>query len=103
MLEAVEQALKTTLHHWNKMKGSSEEEAEDEANQFEASFYKLMEEVRMWFNRLDNRPSTVEDALELPDIIEITEALPAELYLNFETELDLIVDGKIREEDEKYD
>lgn len=103
VLQVIEQALKITLHHWNQMKMSGEEEAEDEANQFEASFYKLMEEVRTWFSSLENRPSTLDDALELQDIREIIDRLPAELHLNFETELELIVEGETREEDAKYD
>jgi len=103
VLQGIEHALNITLHHWNQMKVSGEEEAEDEANQFEASFYTLMEAVRTWFSSLKIRPSTLDDALELPDIAEIIERLPAELHLNFETELELIVEGETREEDAKYD
>lgn|GEM_PF-727687 len=103
VLQGIEDALEITLHHWNQMKVSGEEEAENEANLFETSFYKLMEEVRTWFSSLEIRPSTLDDALELPDITAIIERLPAELHLNFETELELIVEGETREEDAKYD
>jgi len=96
-------ALKIVLDNWEKMKRSEEDEAEEDANQFEASFYAFVQEVRTWYEGLEHAPKTVEEALELPEIKELVEQLPVEILLNFETELDLIVDGVVREEDERYD
>lgn len=99
----IEKALRTMLENWEKMKKSHEEDAEEDANQFEASFYALMEQVRHWFGRLETKPETLEEALLLPDMAQIADLLPAEIYLNFETELELIVEGQTRVEDERYD
>ncbi|OUQ89143.1 hypothetical protein B5G50_07370 [Brevibacillus brevis] len=99
----IEKALRTTLEFWDRMKKSHEDDAEDDANQFEASFYRMMDHIREWYDQLETKPNTVEDALLLPDMAEVAEQLPVEIMLNFETELELIVDGQIREDDEKYD
>ncbi|MBW5467806.1 hypothetical protein GPJ61_08040 [Brevibacillus formosus] len=99
----IEKALHTTLEYWDRMKKSHEDDAEDDANQFEASFYRMMELIREWYDQLETKPDTLEDALLLPDVAEVAEQLPVEIMLNFETELELIVDGQIREDDEKYD
>ncbi|MED1948036.1 MULTISPECIES: hypothetical protein [Brevibacillus] len=99
----IEKALCTTLEYWDRMKKSHEDDAEDDANQFEASFYRMMELIREWYDQLETKPDTLEDALLLPDVAEVAEQLPVEIMLNFETELELIVDGQIREDDEKYD
>lgn len=99
----IEKALRQTLDAWERMKRSHEDDAEDDANQFEASFYKLMDTIRSWFNELPAKPKTLEDALLLPDLAEVADQMPGEIVLNFETELELIVDGQIRVDDEKYD
>ncbi|QRG68799.1 hypothetical protein [Brevibacillus choshinensis] len=99
----VEKALQTVLANWEKMKKSHEDDAGDEAEQFEASFYAWMEKLRSWFNQLDQKPATLDEALRLPEVEEITDLLPVELMLNFETELELIVEGQTRIEDERYD
>lgn len=46
MDKKIEKALHTTLESWNRMKKSQEDDAEEDANQFEASFYALMEQIR---------------------------------------------------------
>ncbi|ASJ52309.1 hypothetical protein BP422_01405 [Brevibacillus formosus] len=100
---SIGKALRTTLEYWDRMKQSHEDDAEDDANQFEASFYRMMEQIREWYDQLETKPDTLEDALLLPDMAEVAQQLPVEIMLNFETELELIVDGQIREDDEKYD
>lgn len=99
----IDKALKTMLDNWEKMKRSEEDEAEEDANQFEASFYAFMQEVRNWVEGLEQPPKTLEEAMQLAKIEELVEQLPVEIMLNFETELELIVDGEVREEDERYD
>jgi len=99
----MDKALRTMLDNWEKMKRSEEDEAEEDANQFEASFYALMQEVRNWVDGLEQPPKTLEEAMQLEKIEELVEQLPVEIMLNFETELELIVDGEVREEDERYD
>ncbi|WP_028549576.1 hypothetical protein [Paenibacillus sp. UNC451MF] len=103
MNEKVTKALDTTLNHWNSMSRSDQDEAEEMANAFEASFYRFIEAVREWVNELESRPQTLDELLEHPFVQEITDQLPVPLYLNFETEAELIVENKIRIDDEKYD
>lgn len=99
----VEKALQTVLANWDKMKKSHEDDAGDDADQFEASFYEWIEKLRSWFNQLEQKPATLDEALRLPEVEQITDLLPTELLLNFETELELIVEGQTRIEDERYD
>ncbi|MGG4493593.1 hypothetical protein [Brevibacillus reuszeri] len=99
----IEKALHTMLENWERMKKSHEDDAEDDANTFEASFYQLMERIREWFGQLEAKPATLDDALLLPDMAQLEKKLPVEILLNFETELELIVEGETRIEDEKYD
>lgn len=99
----LEKALQTVLTNWEKMKKSHEDDAADDAEQFEASFYRWMEKLREWFDQLEHKPATLEEALRLPDVEKMTDLLPVELMLNFETELELIVEGQTRMEDERYD
>jgi hypothetical protein len=103
-LEArLEIALNKVLRHWNAMSGAGSEDAEPTADTFEASFYALIDEIKTWYNRLEPKPQTLDEFLECSTIIEIVDHLPPPLYLNFETEADLIIDNIIRIDDEKYD
>ncbi|WNC16090.1 hypothetical protein [Brevibacillus brevis] len=99
----LKKALETVLASWERMKKSHEDDAGDDAEQFEASFYAWIEEVRRWFDRQEPKPATLEEALQLPEIQQSMELLPGELALNVETELELIVEGQTRVEDERYD
>ena len=99
----MKKALQLMLDNWEKMKRSDEEDAEEDADQFEASFYALCAEVRAWYEGLEEQPKTLEDALKLEEIKKMVEQLPAEILLNFETELEWIIEGEMRVEDERYD
>ncbi|MEJ8544355.1 hypothetical protein [Brevibacillus borstelensis] len=103
METAIEKALGVMLENWDRLKKSQVDDAEEDANQFEASFYVLIEQIRAWFTRLEETPQSLDDAVLLPEMEKIVQRLPGELILNFETELELIVDGETRVEDEKYD
>ena len=100
---AVKKALDTALANWAAMSKASQEEAEGTADGFEASFYAFVDTFREWVNRLEPRPQTMEQLLALPEVSELTERLPAPLYLNFETEAELILEHVIRDEEDKYD
>lgn len=99
----IESSLATVLNNWERMQKSEMMEADTDAEQFEASFYAFIKQVSLWMNSLPQKPSTLEEALQHPVVAQIAERLPAVLYLNFETEIDLLCDGIIREADEKYD
>ncbi|GGG14422.1 hypothetical protein [Paenibacillus abyssi] len=99
----VGQALDVTLNNWDAMSGSEGDEAEEAANAFEASFYIFIDTLSDWVLELEQPPQTLEEFLELPMIQSIVERLPAPLYLNFETEAELIIENKTRIEEDKYD
>jgi hypothetical protein len=100
---SVKQALNTTLQNWQTMTSYQSDEKEAVADQFQSSFYAFIEAVRDWALRLDALPQTLDDMLEITMIQEILDLLPAPLHLNFETELELILDGVEREDEDKYD
>jgi hypothetical protein len=99
----VKQTLEATLNNWTAMSKHENEDAESTANNFEASFYILIDAVREWFIGLDPKPQTLEEFLALSAIEEILDLLPAPLHLNFETEAELILEHKSRMDDAKYD
>lgn len=99
----VEQALEAALRHWKAMSGADNEEAESTADAFQASFYHFIDAVREWINGRNPRPQTLEAFLEMTEVQEIVDRLPAPLYLNFETEAELLIENKQRIDDDKYD
>ncbi|NHN34432.1 hypothetical protein [Paenibacillus agricola] len=104
-LVIVNSTLAATLKHWQSMSGAKQDEleAESTANEFEAAFYTYIDAVRAWIHGLEPQPQTLEEALELPLVQQMVDQLPTPLYLNFETELELIIEHKNRVDDEKYD
>lgn len=85
------------------MAASEQEESESTAEQFEASFYTLIDAVRTWYDELEEQLGTLEQFLNMPMIQDIMEQLPSPLVLNFETEAEFIVDRIIRMDEDKYD
>lgn len=103
MNEHVRKEFQKVLDQWKRnQQAHILEGAEDEATLLEHHFYKFIEVFGEWFKTIE-RPGSLEEALELPDIQEIVDELPAPLYIPFENELDLLVDGIEQENDEKYD
>lgn len=99
----VEQALHAMLTNWNLMAGAESDEAESTADTFQASFYRLIDAVRDWYDELEPRPTSLEQFMALPTMRTILDRLPAPLMLNFEIEAELLYDNLIRIEDDKYD
>lgn len=103
-MEKMREAFEYMQENWSRMQHSGDQdEAEEDANRFEKSFYAFIEAFKIWFNTLKPRPTTLDEVLVLPEVERITDELPVPLYLNFETELEYIVEDKTRIEDEKYD
>jgi hypothetical protein len=103
LTDKVTESLNTMLENWRLMQSSDMDSAGDDADRFERSFYEFIDEFREWFTTLENKPTVLDDALAMPEVEAITDQLPAPLLLNFETELELILEGITRDEDEKYD
>ena len=99
----VKQALEITLHNWQAMTSYQSDDKEAMADQFQSSFYVFIETVRDWVLRQDTMPLTLDDMLEIDMIQDIFDLLPAPLHLNFETEIELIIDRVERDDEDKYD
>lgn len=96
MFNHVIKKLEVALEDWEMMAKASEDESEDSAERFEMHFYEFIDELKAWYQHLEQPPATIEEAENLTEIKEIAERLPAPLELNFYTELELIIEGKDR-------
>ncbi len=93
MINQVKRKLDAALEDWEMMTKASEDESEECAERFEMHFYEFIDELKIWYQHLDQPPTTIEDAKNLTEIKEIVKRLPAPLELNFYTELELIIEG----------
>ncbi|MGG1397492.1 hypothetical protein ABE288_06605 [Bacillus salipaludis] len=96
MINRVKEKLETALEDWELMKKADEDEREEIAERFEMHFYEFIDELKIWYQHLDQPPSTIEEAENLIEVREMIELLPAPLELNFLTELELIIEGEDR-------
>lgn len=92
--ENVRIALQTAMDDWGMMQKTVGDEGADWAERFERDFYVFIEEFEKWFTLLDKKPKTTEEAEKIHEIQEVQSELPGPLQLNFEMELERIVDGK---------
>jgi hypothetical protein len=103
MKASVTEAFKEMLENWSAMQRSDMDSAGDDADRFQDSFYRFIDELKEWIEQLTDQPRDLGAALAMPEIDAFVEQLPGPLYLNFETELELILEGITRTEDERYD
>jgi hypothetical protein len=99
----IDRLLDDALRNWNALSNASHDDAETTADDFEASFYRFIDAVREWYLALHPRPGTLEEMLDQPAIAAIMDRLPAPLYLNFETEVELMIDNISRVDEDRYD
>ncbi|CAH1208170.1 hypothetical protein PAECIP111891_03169 [Paenibacillus allorhizoplanae] len=99
----VKQALDITLQNWQTMTSYQSDEKEAVADQFQSSFYVFIDTVSDWVLRQEPMPQTLDEMLAIDMIQDIFDLLPAPLHLNLETELELMIDGVEREDEDKYD
>lgn len=99
----VQEAFRTTIDNWDAMQRSDMDSADEDANRFERTFYEFIDELRDWMQTWSQKPKTVDEAMERPEITPFFDDLPGPLHLNLETEMELIVEGITRVEEEKYD
>ncbi|MFS0863153.1 hypothetical protein [Fredinandcohnia sp. 179-A 10B2 NHS] len=92
--ENVRIALQNAMDDWGMMQKTVGDEGADWAERFERDFYVFIEEFEKWFTLLDEKPKTIEEAEKVTEIQEVQTKLPGPLQLNFEMELERIVDGK---------
>ncbi|TCP58296.1 hypothetical protein EV586_102750 [Tumebacillus sp. BK434] len=103
MWDKVKAAYDEMITNWNLMQSSDLDSAGDDADRFQTSFYTFVDEMKEWLEAREQKPRTTDEALALPEVAELYEELPGPLMLNFETELELIVEGITREDDARYD
>jgi hypothetical protein len=103
MESLIERHLDITLRNWASLSNASHDEAESTADEFEASFYRFIDSVRGWYLALNPRPGTLEELFDMPAIAAVIDRLPAPLYLNFETEVELMLDNVDRVDEDRYD
>ncbi|MED4204928.1 hypothetical protein [Neobacillus mesonae] len=96
MINRVNEKLEAALNDWEMMKTASEDESEECAERFEMHFYQFIDELKLWYQQLEQPPATIEEAENLMEIKKIMDRLPAPLELNFYTELELIIEGQDR-------
>jgi hypothetical protein len=96
VINRVKEKLETSLEDWEMMKKASEDESEECAERFERHFYEFISELKIWYEHLEQPPTSIEEAENIDEIREIIERLPAPLELNFFTELELIIEGEDR-------
>lgn len=95
----VQELLTEVLELWSRMKRSDMDEAGDDADRFQMTFYEFTDAVREWVDTLSERPSDSEEARQHKDFVPLFDALPEPLQIPFETELDAILDDVHREAD----
>lgn len=103
MLQEMKDAYQTMQENWQSMQSSDFDSAAEDAERFERSFYKFVDAVQEWVAQLDPKPANLDALMALPELQAFGDELPAPLLINFETELELIMEGVIREQEEKYD
>lgn len=103
MKERMFESLQKLLEQWTRnQKTHILEGAEDQATLLEHRFYKFVDAFTDWFGTIE-KPGSLEEALKVPEIVMISDQLPPPLYLPFENELDMLIDGVEQDVDEKYD
>ncbi|MFT4414008.1 hypothetical protein ACLM5H_09125 [Fredinandcohnia humi] len=93
IFEEVRSTLKNALEDWGMMQKTVGDEGADWAERFERDFYVFIDAFEKWFNQLTDRPKSQEEAENIAEIQEIQNSLPGPLQLNFEMELERIIDG----------
>lgn len=94
LINRVTKKLEDALLDWDLMTKTSGDEGADNAERFEMHFYEFIDELKVWFQGLQQPPTTMEEAENLDEIKDIMERIPAPLELNFYNELELIIEGK---------
>ncbi|WP_078546579.1 hypothetical protein [Litchfieldia alkalitelluris] len=92
MFDEVSNSLQTALKDWGMMQKTSGDEGADWAERFERNFYMFVSHFREWFNQQNPRANTIEEAETLKEVQDIKQQLPGPLQLNFQIELEEIVE-----------
>lgn len=100
VLAAASEAFADMLANWNRMSASDPDEAGDDAERFEQSFYVFARYVVRWLRSVPDGPRNAEEAMRMSVIESFRARLPGPLVLNFETEVEEAFSGRDRLEDD---
>lgn len=92
-MEKMNGNFNTALEAWAMMQKTEGDEGAEWAERFERYFYAFFDELKIWWNHLDEKPETIEELEELPVIKKFAERIPGPVYITFLTELEDILDG----------
>lgn len=92
-MKTIDEYFQIAMEAWDMMQKTTDDEGADWAERFEQYFYKFADELKNWWNTLDPKPTTIEEAEELPEVQKWMERIPAPVQINFQTELEELMDG----------
>ncbi len=85
-------AFQIMLDNWNRMLSSEMDQAEEDADQFEASFYQFIDIFREWFFQREEKPQHIDEVLAITEVKDLIEQVPAPLMINVQTELEIMLE-----------
>jgi hypothetical protein len=92
-MDKMNKHFNTALEAWSRMQKTEGDEGAEWAERFERYFYEFINELKVWYNSLDEKPKTVEEAEEFPVIKKFADQIPGPVYITFLTELEDIMEG----------
>jgi hypothetical protein len=92
-MKLIDEHFETAMEAWSMMQKTSGDEGAEWAERFETYFYEFIDELKKWWENLQPKPTTMEEAEEFPEIKKWMEQIPAPVQINFLTELEDIMDG----------
>jgi hypothetical protein len=92
-MEKMNEYFDTALEAWSMMQKTEGDEGAEWAERFERYFYEFINELKVWWISLDEKPETIEEAEELPIIKTFADKIPGPVYITFLTELEDIMEG----------
>lgn len=98
-LQDVHDALLRTKDAYAIMQQSDFEDASENADYFQMTFYELVDALRAWYEASAHSQVKHQSALRITEIANVLNQLPDPLKLPFETEMELMVEGYTRNAD----
>jgi hypothetical protein len=99
-MQKIDYYFETAMEAWQMMKKTEGDEGAEWAERFERYFYEFIDELRKWWHTLNPKPTSIEDAEQVPEIQKWIQQIPDPVQLNFLTELEDLIDGI---ETQRYD
>jgi hypothetical protein len=92
-MEKMNEYFGIAIAAWGMMQKTDGDDGAEWAERFERYFYEFINELKIWYNSLDEKPETIEEAEDLPVIKGFANQIPGPVYITFLTELEDIIEG----------